>query len=85
MVAYTFIPSPLKSPAKLGSAVPINWQLTDRQGNFVVSLSTLVKMESVFNGSVVPAGGCVASATGTRATLYNPPSGATGGSNCRLV
>jgi hypothetical protein len=85
VVAYTFIPSPLKSPAKLGSAVPVNWQLTDRQGNLVVSLSTIVKMESVFNGSVVPAGGCVASASGTRATLFNLPSGATGGSNLRLV
>jgi len=33
----------------------------------------------------VPAGGCVASATGIREVLYSPATGATGGSNFRLV
>ena len=83
-VVYTFTLSPLKSPANLGSAVPINWQLKDPQGNTVSSLSTLVKLESVFNGPVPP-GGCVSSANGTRVTLYSPATGATGGSSFRLV
>ena len=41
-------------------------------------------MESVFNGPT-PAGGCVASATGVKQTLYSLPNGATGGSNLRIV
>lgn len=83
-VVYTFTLAPLKSPATLGSAVPINWALKDPQGNIVSSLSTLIKMESVFTGAA-PAGGCVASVTGTKETLYSPATGATGGSNFRLV
>jgi hypothetical protein len=81
---YVFALTPLKSPATLGSAVPIIWQLTDAQGKTVSSLATLVKMESVFNGPV-PAGGCVASDVGTRVTLYSPATGATGNSNFRYV
>jgi hypothetical protein len=41
-------------------------------------------MESVFNGPV-PQGGCVASPVGPRATLFSPATGATGGSDFRLV
>ena len=41
-------------------------------------------MESVFNGAV-PQGGCVASVNGTYEKLYDPATGATGGSNFRLV
>jgi hypothetical protein len=84
-VVYTFIAPPLKSPAKLGSAVPVSWQLKNPQGSLVVSLSTMLRMESVFNGSAVPPGGCVPSANGTKATLFNLPEGATGGSSFRLV
>ena len=59
--------------------------MTNHQpGNSISSLSTLLKMESVFNGSVPP-GGCVPSASGTRETLYNLPDGATGNSSFRLV
>ena len=90
-VVYTFTLTPLKSPATLGSAVPITWELKDPQGNIVSSLSTLIKMESVFNGAV-PSGGCVASTVGTGQgapagydTLYSPATGATGGSNFRYL
>jgi hypothetical protein len=81
---YTAIISPLKTPAQQGSAVPVSWTLKDALGNVVVSLSTLSKMESVFNGAPPP-GGCVASASGTKETLYNLPIGATGNSSFRLV
>jgi hypothetical protein len=84
-VVYSFILTPLKSPATLGSAVPIVWQLKDPQGALVSSLSTLVKMESVFNSSGVPSGGCVASSTGTTEVLYSPATGATGNSSFRYV
>jgi hypothetical protein len=84
-VVYAFTLTPLKSPANLGSAVPIIWQLSDPSGVPVNSLSTLLRMESVFNGSIVPAGGCVASTAGTRQTLFNQPIGATGNSSFRLV
>jgi hypothetical protein len=83
-VIYAFVLTPLKSPANLGSAVPIAWQLKDPLGNAVTSLSTLVQMDSVFNGSV-PAGGCLASAVGTREVLFSPATGATGGSSFRYV
>jgi hypothetical protein len=45
----------------------------------------MVKMESVFNGSVVPASGCVASPNGTTEVLYSPATGATGNSSFRYV
>jgi len=75
----------LKTPANQGSAVPIQWALKDALGNSISSLATMLKMESVFNSAVVPAGGCVASATGTKELLYSPATGAAGGSNFRLV
>ncbi|HMJ87845.1 MAG TPA: hypothetical protein VK504_31935, partial [Vicinamibacterales bacterium] len=84
-VVYAFTLTPLKSPANLGSAVPIAWQLKDPLGANVSSLSTMVKMESVFNGSVVPASGCVASPNGTTEVLYSPATGATGNSSFRYV
>jgi hypothetical protein len=81
---YTVTIDPLKTPANLGSAVPIDWEVRNASGVRLVSLSTLVTMESVYNGPA-PAGGCVASATGSRALLYSPASGATGGSNFRIL
>src|SRR6185369_12111748 len=81
---YTAIISPLKTPAQQGSAVPVSWKLTDALRHSVVSLTTLSRLESVFNGAV-PQGGCVASASGTKETLYNLPVGATGNSSFRLV
>ena len=83
-VIYAMTLQPLKTPANLGSAVPIQWALKDAQGNPINSLATMLKMESVFNGPV-PAGGCVASATGTKELLYSPATGAAGGSDFRLV
>jgi hypothetical protein len=74
----------LKGQVNQGSAIPINWALKDALGNSINSLSTLLKIESVFNGPV-PAGGCIASAFGTNEILYSPATGATGGSNLRLV
>jgi hypothetical protein len=84
-VIYAMTLSPLKTPANQGSAVPIQWALKDALGNSISSLATMLKMESVFNSAVVPAGGCVASATGTKELLYSPATGAAGGSNFRLV
>ena len=75
---------PLKTPAQLGSAVPVSWTLKNQSGAAVINLDTLVKMESVFNGAP-GRGGCVASCTGTKKTLYSPASGATGGSDFRIV
>jgi hypothetical protein len=83
-IVYAITIAPLKTPANLGSAVPIEWALYDALGVSIQSLSTLVKMESVFNGSTVPTGGCVSSGAGPRVTLYSPATGATGGSSFRL-
>ena len=84
-VVYNFIPSTSKNLANLGSAVPLNWQLRDGRNATVNNLNTLLSMESVFNGSSVPPGGCVASSDGSREILYSQPSGATGNSDFRLV
>ncbi len=81
---YSITITPLKSPTQLGSAVPVSWQLKDPFDHIVSSLSTLLKIESVFNGSAPPAG-CVASPNGPRETLYGVPEGATGNSSFRLV
>jgi hypothetical protein len=83
-ILWTFTLTPLKSSATLGSAVPIIWTLQDASGNAISSLSTLVKLESVFNGAV-PAGGCVASLSGTYLSLYTPATGAKGNSSFRYV
>ena len=84
LVIYDAILQALKTPATLNSAVGINWQLKDALGNTISSLSTLVKIESIFNGAAAP-GGCSASATGIRETLYQVPIGSTGSSGFRLV
>jgi len=81
---YIVTISPLKTPAQQGSAVPIIWKITDPRGNPVISLGTMLKMESVYNGPA-PSSGCVASATGTRETLFSLPDGATGSSSFRIV
>jgi hypothetical protein len=83
-VVYAFTVSALKTSANLGSSVPVNWQLKDALGVTINNLTTLVMMESVFTGPA-PAGGCSASSIGTRQLLYNPATGATGGSDLRLV
>jgi hypothetical protein len=81
-ILWKFTLIPLKTPANLGSSVPINWTLQDAYGNYITSLSTLVRLESVFNGPV-PGGGCVASLIGVYQTLYSLPIGAEGNSSFR--
>ena len=81
---YQIAIPPLKTPAQQGSAVPVSWSLKNAAGNPISSLSTLLKMESVYNGPV-PSGGCVASSSGVRETLFSQPEGATGASSFRLV
>jgi hypothetical protein len=83
-VVYTYISQTTKTVTNPGSAVPITWQLKDPAGNLVSSLSTLLRMESVYNGPA-PASGCEASATGLKETLFAQPEGATGGSTFRFV
>jgi len=63
----------------------MSWTLQNASGGFVSDLSTLVKLESVFNGSSVPNTGCVASLSGVSQTLYSLPNVATGNSSFRLV
>ena len=84
-INYAVTIPPLKSPATLGSAVPVSWQLKDAQGNIISSLSTLTLMQSVFNGPAPASGVCVASSVGTVETLYSPATGATGKSGFRFV
>jgi len=79
-VIYTITLTPLKTSATQGSAVQLNWLLADPAGNPVMSLSTLVKLESVFNGS---GAACVASDVGTREVIYQMPIGSTGNSEFR--
>jgi hypothetical protein len=83
-ILWKFTLTPLKTPANLGSAVPIIWSLQDASGHAITSLNTLVRMDSVFNGPA-PAGGCVASLNGASVNLFNPTSGATGNSSFRYV
>jgi hypothetical protein len=84
-ILYLFTLSPLKSPATLGSAIPIGWTLQGNPSGPITSMSTLVEMDSVFNGASVPRGGCVASNVGVSAILYKFPIGATGNSNFRYA
>ena len=84
-ILWNFTLFPLKSPANLGSAVPTSWTLQNASGSYITDLSTLVKLESVFNGSTVPNTGCVASLTGAYQTIYTPPNSSTGNSSFRVV
>jgi hypothetical protein len=83
-VSYQVTLQPLKTPAQQGSAVPVVWQTKDGLGRVISSLGSVLKIESVFNGAA-PASGCVASAAGTRETLYQFPDGATGKSSLRFI
>ena len=85
IVVYTFILTPPKASATLGSAVPLIWQLKDPQGNTVSSLSTLVTMQSVFNGPAPASGVCAGSSSGVAEVLFSQPIGATGNSSFRFV
>ena len=62
-----------------GSATPIKWQLRDAAGNFLSDTATTLLLQAVrYTG-----GACSGQATGQAFILYNPTSGATGGSTFR--
>jgi hypothetical protein len=84
VAGYTFTLTPPKSPAQLGSSVPVIWTLQDPSGAYITDLSTVTEVDSIFNGPAPP-GGCVASLTGTFLVLYTPATGAKGNSNLRYV
>ena len=66
---------------RLGSAVPVKWQLTDATGAFIDRLSTTRRLTAVRNpgcSGPPPAGAAVV-------VLYSPTSGATGGSTFRYA
>jgi hypothetical protein len=65
--------------ANYGSATPIKWQLRDAAGNFLTALSTTQSLQAV----AYTGGACSGQATGQAYVLYNPTSGATGGSTFR--
>jgi hypothetical protein len=79
-VVYKFVLSPPKTPANIGSAVPLNWQLTDANGVAINDLTSLVTLSSYFTGAA-----CSGAIAGPKTQLYNPATGAAGGSNFRLV
>ncbi|HJT90195.1 MAG TPA: hypothetical protein VJ732_20130 [Bryobacteraceae bacterium] len=86
-VVYNFVLTPPKSPANLGSAVPLIWQLTDANGKTITDMTSLVTLSSAFTPGVQQVNGvCHATYPGTvQVQLYNPATGATGGSNFRQV
>jgi hypothetical protein len=60
--------------------VPIKWQLKDSSGNYLTNLSTTQILQATYyTGGVCTAG----QATGTTFMLYQPTSGAAGGSTFR--
>jgi hypothetical protein len=75
----------LTAPSNSGSGtftkgVPIKWQLKDSSGNYLTSLSTTQTLQATYYvGGVCTAG----QATGTTFMLYQPTSGAAGGSTFR--
>jgi hypothetical protein len=78
VMGYTFTPTALKSPAQLGSSVPVNWTLQDASGAYITALSTVTEVDSIFNGPT--SGSC-----STTVVLYTPATGAKGNSNLRNV
>ncbi len=86
-VTYKFILTPPKSPAALGSAVPLIWQLTDAKGQVISDMSSLVKLFSEFTLGVQPINGvCPVTYPGANeVTLYSPATGATGNSSFRFI
>ena len=85
-VVYKFALNPPKSPANLGSAVPLSWTLMDANNTIITDMTSLVTISSLFNSGQPANGPCVASLSGTSPTLlYSPATGAAGGSNLRQV
>ncbi|HEY6928953.1 MAG TPA: PxKF domain-containing protein, partial [Thermoanaerobaculia bacterium] len=92
-VPYTFIGflSPLSTagtltaPSNSGSGnfskgLPIKWQVKDSSGNFVTSLTSTQTLQAVYYAGGVCTTG---QATGQAFVLYQPTTGATGGSTFR--
>ena len=92
MPPYTFTGflSPLStagsvtSPTNSGTGnfskgLPIKWQLKDSLGNFVTNLTSTQTLKATYYGAACGSG----QATGTTFTLYQPTTGATGGSTFR--
>ncbi|MBI4481002.1 MAG: hypothetical protein HY651_13360 [Acidobacteria bacterium] len=86
-VLYKFVLTPPKTPARLGSAVPLVWQLTDANGVILpVDMNSLVRLWSVSNGTQTPCPSTLpANWIQTRKLLYSPATGATGGSDFRFL
>ena len=84
LVVYNFFLAPYKSPANRGSSVPLSWQLKDVNGTLIVDLSSLVRLKSYYTPKP-SSGGCTINTTGPSVQLYNPATGATGGSDFRLI
>jgi hypothetical protein len=60
--------------------------LQDVNGAVISDMTSLVTLRSLFNNTQPVGGPCTASMTGVSSTsLYNPATGATGGSNFRFV
>jgi hypothetical protein len=76
-------PSPIvtKSPARLGSAVPITFQVRNADGSLVTSTSVVSRIDSVYQGTTCPAG----STAGTTELIYRNPDFSTGKSSLRFV
>ena len=82
-VRYNAVIDPPKG-SSLGSAIPLTWQLKDANGVNIVRLTTLIRLWSVFNGPRTGSS-CTVNPTGPTVQHYNPATGATGGSDYRLV
>ena len=88
---FTFVGylTPLKTAgtysgtAKLGSAVPVKFQILDGSRVAVSNIAAVASIRSIFTGR--PTGGtCPISLAGTSTVLYAPTTGATGGSTFRI-
>ncbi|OFW26643.1 MAG: hypothetical protein A3H97_09840 [Acidobacteria bacterium RIFCSPLOWO2_02_FULL_65_29] len=83
LVVYNFILAPYKNPANGGSAVPLTWQLKDANGGLIVDMSSLIRLKSYYRPTN---GACTTDTTGLEGVpLYSPATGATGGSDFRII
>ena len=74
------VTSPTNSgTGNFSKGLPIKWQLKDSLGNFVTSLTSTQTLKATYYGAACGSG----QATGTTFTLYQPTTGATGGSTFR--
>jgi hypothetical protein len=74
----------LTAPSNSGSGnfskgLPLKWQIKDSAGNFLSSLTTTQNLYAAYYGAVCGTG----QATGATSVLYQPTTGATGGSTFR--